>query len=157
MSWFKLLLVLPLVAACGFTPVYGTGGTGTVLQNNLLVDEPDTRQGYFLTREIEDRLGRATDPAYGLTVKLETSEEALAIDADGDIARYDILGSADYVLRDLATGAIVGSGKVNAFTGYSTTGSTVASLAAQRDATKRLMIQLAEQIVTRLYASPDLT
>jgi LPS-assembly lipoprotein len=157
MSWFKLLFVLPLVAACGFTPVYGPNGAGNALQNNLLVDEPDTRQGYFLTRQIEDRLGRAANPAYGLAVKLTTSEEALGIDGDGDIARYNILGTADYVLRDLGTGAIVSSGKVNAFTGYSTTGTTVASLSAQRDATQRLMTQLADQIVTRLYASPDLS
>ena len=156
MSWFKLLFVLPLVAACGFTPVYGPNGAGNALQNKLLVDEPDTRQGYFLTRQIEDRLGRAADPAYGLAVTLNTSEEPLALDADGDIQRYNILGSADYVLRDLATGAIVSSGKINGFTGYSATGTTVASLSAQRDATRRLMVQLADQIVTRLYASTDL-
>ena len=157
MSWFKLLFVLPLLAllgACGFTPVYGPGGAGTALQNNLLVDEPSTRQGYLLTRQIEDRLGRAATPTYGLAVTLVTSEEALAIDADGDIARYNILGTADYVLRDIATGAEVASGNVSAFTGYSTTGTTVASLSAQRDATQRLMTQLADQIVTRLYASP---
>lgn len=157
MSWFKLLIALPLLAACGFTPVYGPGGVGNALQNNLMVDEPSTRQGFFLTRQIEDRLGRAADPAYGLSVKLKTSEEGLAIDGDGDIERYDILGSADYVLRNLTTGAIVSSGTVNGFTGYSTTGTTVASLSAQRDATERLMTQLADQIVTRLYSSPDLS
>jgi LPS-assembly lipoprotein len=157
MSWFKLLFVLPLVAACGFTPVYGPNAAGNALQNNLLVDEPDTRQGYFLTRQIEDRLGRATNPAYGLAVTLDTSEEALAIDGDGDIARYNILGTANYVLRDLGTGAIVSSGKVSAFTGYSTTGTTVASLSVLRDARQRLMTQLADQIVTHLYANPDLT
>lgn len=157
MSWSKLLLVLPFLAACGFTPVHGPNGVGTALQNNLLVDEPATRQGFFLTRQIEDRLGRANDPAFGLAVTLKTSEEALAIDADGDIARYNILGTADYTLRDIATGAIVGSGTVSGFTGYSTTGTTVASLAAQRDATERLMTLLADQIITRLYASADIS
>jgi LPS-assembly lipoprotein len=130
---------------------------GNALQNNLLVDEPSTRQGFFLTRQIEDRLGRAADPAYGLSVKLKTSEEGLAIDGDGDIERYDILGSADYVLRNLTTGAIVSSGTVNGLTGYSTTGTTGAALSAHRDATERLMTQLADQIVTRLYSSPDLS
>ena len=38
----------------------------------------------------------------------------------------------------------------------SATGSTVATLAAERDAQKRLMVMLADQLVTRLYAA-DLT
>ncbi|MDG1470286.1 MAG: LPS assembly lipoprotein LptE [Ascidiaceihabitans sp.] len=156
MSWFKLLFVLPLIAACGFTPVYGPGGVGNLLQNNLLVDEPTTRQGFFVTRQIEDRLGRAANPDYALAIELETTENALAIDADGEIARYNILGTADFALRDLATGAILETGTVNGFTGYSATGTTVASLSAQRDATERLMTQLADHIVTHLYASTNL-
>jgi LPS-assembly lipoprotein len=44
----------------------------------------------------------------------------------------------------------VTSGSVDNFTGYSATGTTVATLAAERDAQERLMTILADQIVTRL-------
>ncbi len=155
-AWFKLFFVLPLLAACGFTPVYGVDGTGTKLQNRVLVDEPLTREGYVLTRQIERRLGRAAGPAYALSVTIKTTEESLAIDVDGDIERYNLVGTADYVLLDKASGAIVASGQVQNFTGYSATGTTVATLAAQRDAADRLMIILADKIVSELLVKATL-
>ena len=45
------------------------------------------------------------------------------------------------------------SGTVNNFTAYSATGSTVATLAAERDALERLMVILGDQITTRLFAA----
>jgi LPS-assembly lipoprotein len=42
---------------------------------------------------------------------------------------------------------------VDNFTGYSATGTTVATQASKQDAEKRLMVILAEQIITRLYAA----
>lgn len=150
----RFLLCLPLaLAACGFQPVYGPGGTGTALQNRVLVDAPSDENGYLLTREIEERLGRAASPAYGLALTTTTGSEALAIDAEGNINRYNLVGSTKYALRDISTGEIVTSGEVQNFTGYSTTGTVVATLAAQQDAQKRLMTILAEQIVTRLHAT----
>ena len=60
----RAFLCLPLIAAaCGFTPVYGTGGSGEKLQNTVEVVEPDARDAYLLTRRIEERLGRASVPA----------------------------------------------------------------------------------------------
>jgi LPS-assembly lipoprotein len=59
----------------------------------------------------------------------------------------------DFALRDLTTGQIVTSGTVENFTGYSATGTTVATLASAQDAQERLMRILAEQIIARLYAA----
>ena len=72
---------------------------------------------------------------------------------EGNIERYDVLGRATYELRDAATDAVVSSGDVESFTGYSATGTSVASLAAERDARERLMIILADLVVTRLQAT----
>ena len=50
----------------------------------------------------------------------------------------------------------VQSGEVSTFTAYSTTGSPVATAAARRDAEDRLMVALADQLVSRLLAgAPD--
>lgn len=149
----RTLMALPLaLAACGFTPVYGPGGTGSALQNQVLVDEPSTEEAYLLTRHIETRLGRANTPRYALGLTVATTEDGLAINALGDITRYNVLGVVDYALRDTISGAVVTSGQVDNFTGYSATGSTVATLAAERDAQERLMILLGDQIVARLHA-----
>lgn len=148
-----LLFTLGL-AGCGFAPVHGPGGTGGVLQNRVLVDEPDDRVGFLLVQRLEDRLGRADIPAFRLAVDLDVREEARAIDPEGDIRRFHVIGSAAYTLSEDATGTVVRADRVDSFVGYSATGTTVATLAAQRDAQERLMTILADQIVLRLQASP---
>ncbi len=150
---YLLILPLMLIAACGFQPVYGPGGAGQALQNRVTVDAPDDRESYFLVREIETRLGRTTAPVFSLDLTIATSEDGLAIDQAGNTTRYNILGAADFTLRDLSSGQIATSGRVESFTGYSATGTTVATLAAQQDAQVRLMTILADQIVARLLAT----
>jgi LPS-assembly lipoprotein len=151
----RFLAALPLLvlAACGFEPIYGPGGAGTALQNRVLVDAPEDRYGYFLVRELESQLGRASTPAWGLALTTTTSEDGLAIDSEGNTRRYNLLGTTAYALRDLSSGQIVTSGKVESFTGYSATGTTVATRAAELDAQERLMAILADLIVSRLYAA----
>ena len=140
-------------AACGFQPVYGPGGTGTLLQNRVLIDKPSDREGFLLVRHLEDRLGRTADPAYALSIKLDVTLEDRAIDPDGDIRRFHLIGSALYILKDSATGAVIRSDTVDSFVSYSATGTTVATLAAQRDARARLMTILADLIVQQLQMS----
>ncbi len=151
----RFLLAVPLLAlaACGFQPVYGPGGSGTALQNSVEIAAPDDAFGYTLVREIETRLGRPAAAKYALALTVATSQEGLAVDAADNTTRYNLIGVVDFALRNLGTGQIETSGKVENFTGYSATGSTVASLAAERDAQVRLMTMLADQIVTQLYAA----
>lgn len=153
MSLYKTLLALPLLAACGFAPVYGPQGAGTALQGRVLVEAPENRDDQLMLQQIERRLGRAGDPAYDLAIDLIVTQEGLAIDADGDIDRYNLLGTATYTLASSANGAVVSTGTVTNFTGYSSTGSTVATLAAERDARLRLMTALGDMVVDRLVAT----
>ncbi|WP_299139184.1 LPS assembly lipoprotein LptE [uncultured Tateyamaria sp.] len=155
MRLFKpVLLCLTLaLAACGFEPVYGPNGTGTQLQNRVLVDPPRDREGFLLVQRLEERLGRAGDPAYRLSVELNLRQEDRAIDPDGDIRRFHLIGAATYALMDTSTGTVIRSDRVDNFVGYSATGTTVATLAAQRDAQARLMTILADEIVVQLQAS----
>jgi LPS-assembly lipoprotein len=152
MSWIKTALLCLTLAGCGFTPVYGPGGTGSQLQNRVLVDPPVDREGFLLVRRLEERLGRADDPAYRLAIALNVGFEARAIDPDGDIRRFHMIGDATYALTDTSTGVVVRSGAVDNFVGYSATGTNVATVTAQRDATKRLMTILADEIVLQLQA-----
>jgi LPS-assembly lipoprotein len=119
-----------------------------------LVQEPSTQAGYLLTRELETQLGRS-GPAvrYALDLTIDTSEEDLAINAAGDITRFNLIGRVDYALRDTTAGTVITSGRVQNFTAYSAIGTPVATLAAERDAVERLMLILSDQITTRLYAT----
>lgn len=149
---FLTLSALTL-AGCGFTPAYGPGGGGARLDNAVEIEAPDTRSAYQLTRHLEDRLGRATDPRYGLNYAITLSDAPIAISRDNVTLRYNVLGEITYALRELDTGQILTSGKVDNFTSYSTSGTTVATQSAEKDARERLMIILGDQMIARLIAA----
>jgi len=155
MWWSRLWIgaALLLLAACGFSPVYGPGGSGAALQDRVLVSELDTRDGYLLVRQLEDRLGRASgEVPYALDLKLDTRIEGLGIDRLGNTNRFNIVGEVDYSLHLRADQSVVLSETLTSFTGYSGTGNTVETLASERDARARLMVILADRIVARLLS-----
>ncbi len=151
----RFALTAPLaLAACGFEPVFAPGGSGTALQNAVLVAAPQNQNGFLLVRRIEERLGRPSPARYTLSLTLSTRAQGLETDPAGNTNRFNVIGIAGYVLTDAETGVQISSGTVNSFTGYSATDSTVAAQAARRDAIERLMVILADQITTRLLATP---
>ncbi|MBI1417011.1 MAG: hypothetical protein GC146_07305 [Limimaricola sp.] len=150
------LLGLCALAGCGFRPVYGNGGTATVLRDAITLSAPETPDGYALRQRIEDRLGRATDVRYSLDVTIDVGTVAVAVSPEDTATRINLPGTATWVLKD-AAGTVLGQGKADTFAAYSTTASTVATLTAEDDAHSRLMVALADQIVTQLIAlSPRL-
>lgn len=148
-----LLLSFAALSACGFEPAYGPAGPAARLRGTVLVDGPTDRNSFDLTRRLEDRLGRASTPIYSLTVALELSEDDLGITTAQEITRYNVLGKASYVLRDLGSEDLLTTGVAETFTSYSATGTTVSTVTARQDAYERLMIALADQIVTQLVAT----
>ncbi|WP_320177995.1 LPS assembly lipoprotein LptE [Roseovarius pacificus] len=147
-----IALTAPALAGCGFTPAYAPGGAATRLRNAVSIMEPDDRAGYLMTRELEDRLGRASMPRYDLIYSLDLISQPVAISTSNIVTRYNLLGEGTYALRDRDSGAVVLSGTVDNFTSFSASGSTVATQAAERDAEERLVTILADQMVARLIA-----
>ncbi|WP_238368089.1 LPS assembly lipoprotein LptE [Mesobacterium pallidum] len=144
-------------AACGFAPAYGPQGGASRLSGQVVVSAPADRAGYLLGQRIEERLGFAATGPYTLTVTHDVSRSGLGTGGDGRTTRYQLVGSARYSLREGTDGPVLAKGTVDDFTGYSATGSTVATLAAVRDAEERLMVILADKVVDRLLmAAPDL-
>lgn len=145
-----VLLGALALGGCGFTPVYAPGTEAWAILGAVEVDPPRDREGYLLVRRLEERLGRTSAPRYGLSVSIGLEDERMAITRDNVATRINKLGKATYALRDLSTGEVVKSGLVESFAGYSTTGSTAATRAAEKDVIERLMTTLADQIVTEL-------
>lgn len=154
MSWSRRALLLAALAlpACGFQPVYAPGGAAEGLRGQVAVADPTTRDAFALAARLEDRLGPATAPRYRLDYSVETDSDALVVTQEQETTRYNVIGKVRYRLTDLGTGAVADSGTVTSFTGYSATGSTLATLSARRDAYERLTVILADQIMARLIA-----
>lgn len=155
LSYKRKLLILGILAlgACGFQPAYGPNGPAANLQGSVEIQAPNTRNGFNFVRRLEERLGQPQATNYALSYTLQLSEDGLAITQSQVTTRYNVLGVADYSVRDLNTGNVVHSGTVNSFTSYSATGTTVSTSTAKRSAYARLMIILADQITTRLIAT----
>ena len=147
------MLGLLALAGCGFTPAYGPGGSGERLRGRLAVEAPDTVDGFRLRARLEDRLRRAEGPQAVLTVQPSVEAVEAGITPEGAITRYNLQGRAAWQL-DSAAGVTLAQGEVTAFTGYSATGTTVATRAAEEDARERLSVILADEIVARLLLLP---
>ena len=152
----RAVLLMPLaVAACGFAPAYGPGGAANGLTGTIRAADPTDKNAFDLVARLDQRLGRPNADRYDLTYSITTQAVGVGITPDNAITRYNLKGAVDWTLTDRGTGARLTGGKVECFTSYSATGSTVAGLAAEEDAALRLMHILADQIVTRLIASAD--
>lgn len=149
----RALLLAPLaLAACGFTPAFAPEGAAGRLLGKIRVQDPTDKNGFDFVERVEERLSRPEAPAYDLTYKITTEAVGVGFTIEGEISRYNLKGVIDYVLTDRALGQQITSGRVQSFTGYFATGSTVAGLAAEEDAAFRLMRILADQMVARLIA-----
>jgi len=146
------LAALPL-AACGFTPAYGPAGGATRLRGRIALQDPVTREDFTFVTRFETRLGRAQAPAFDLAYTINATRESGGITAANETTRYTLKGTATYSLTDRASGARVAGGTVRGFTSWSATGTTVAGLAAEDDAARRLAVILADQVITRLIAA----
>lgn len=148
-SLLAVLVALPL-AGCQFQPVYGPGGSGEIIRNQIRVADPTSRIEFGLIARLEDRLGSGS--AYDLDYTLATSRRNVVVDGAENIDRINLSGTLEFTVRDAASGIVVQSGSVTTFTAYAATASPVATEAARRDARDRLAVALADQLVTRLIA-----
>jgi len=145
-------LGLLALGGCGFAPVYGTNASAT---GQFTFETDDTVTGFRLRDQLERRLGVAQAPVYLLRATTRTSEQAAAITEDGDTTRLNIIGTTTWRVLDLASGAQIAGGEVEAFTSYATTGSTIATQTTRDDATARLAAILADMIVSRVLLLPQ--
>ncbi len=142
-----------LLAGCGFQPAYAPGQSGDRLRGQILPSEPRDKYSFAFVDRIEDRLGRNDAAPYQLNYSVKFDFDSLAITPSNSTYRYHVTGRITYSVIDRTTNETLTSGTVSNFTGYSAIGTTVATRASQTDALERLMILMADEVVSRLYAT----
>ena len=147
--------VLPLVAACGFQPVLAPESASGQLLSGLSVREPGSASEYVFAERMEERIGRNAGDLQ-LNYSISIGQSASGITRSQVTNRYMVTGRVTFSVAPVGGGEALYSGVVTAFTGYSATGSTVATQAASRDAEERIAIQLADQTISRLMAEANL-
>ena len=148
-GFFLAALVL---AGCGFEPVSGVNAKSQILRNTVLVQAPKNRVEFELVRNLEVQLGQATSKLYDLRYKLNVDEDIIIVSAAQEINRFSLVGVLEYSLVDNDAMVLL-SRTAKSFTGYSATGTTVATQRSKRDAYDRLMVILAKQVSNFLLTS----
>ena len=149
------LLAALALAGCGFAPVNGVSSKSQMLRNTVLVQAPTNRVEFELVRNLEVQLGQATSRLYDLRYKLNVDEDIIIVSAAQEINRFSLVGVLEYSLLD-SGGVVLLSNTAKSFTGYSATGTTVATQRSKRDAYDRLMVILAKQVSNFLSTSDRL-
>jgi LPS-assembly lipoprotein len=143
-----LALTLPL-GACGFSPVYQDNAN---LRGAFEFNAPSSRVGFVLTKQLEDRLGRASNAKYDLKMTPSISQRTGAISTSNVRTRFIVTGRVGYQIRLAGTDTVLKSGSADSFTSYSATGSTIATASGSDAAQDRVMVLLADQLVGEIYA-----
>ncbi len=119
------------------------------LRNTVLVQAPTNRVEFELVRNLEVQLGQAVSKLYDLQYKLSVDEDIVVVSAAQEINRFSLVGLLEYSLVD-SGGVVLLTETAKSFTGYSATGTTVATQRSKRDAYDRLMVILAKQVSNSL-------
>ena len=157
----RALLILMLSLAlpgCGFKPMYGENTTSTapsVMDRMAAIDIrpiPD-RLGQVVRNELVDAItpgGTAGAPIYELALKVGEEREDVGIRQNASATRANYRMSAKFELREIASDKVVLTGTTWAETAFDIVQQDYPTVIAQQDAQKRLAVELAEEIRTRI-------
>tara|TARA_B110000285_G_scaffold62193_1_gene71672 strand:- start:268 stop:744 length:477 start_codon:yes stop_codon:yes gene_type:complete len=137
------------LAGCDLVPLNGANTKFQLLRNTVLVQAPTNRVEFELVRNLEVQLGQAVSKLYDLQYKLSVDEDIVVVSAAQEINRFSLVGLLEYSLVD-SGGVVLLTETAKSFTGYSATGTTVATQRSKRDAYDRLMVILAKQVSNSL-------
>ncbi len=163
MSFSRLALPIALAASllvggCWLKPLYGPNGVDNVpVQNELAAIEVRTSNNelaHILRNQLIDDLNPAgiSSVADDFTLDINTREtsNALLIQLDDTISRFDLTVAAEYTLRRRSDDRIVFRSAVRRVASYNVIDDTYATLVARRDAQRRASAEVSRAIRTSL-------
>lgn len=141
------LATAPLLAGCGFTPLYATPGLAPAM-SGIETIAPEGRVGALLREELDDALARDRGrPAeMRLEMSLKQTRTARGRRVDNVATRYELAATAEWRLTSLGSGQVVRTGATTAEVTVDSTDQPYAAVVAQEDAEARLAGELARRI-----------
>ncbi len=152
--FWAFVLLIPLLSACGFTPLYGELENGSTLQDRLAkiavadITEPATT-GYMFQRELKKRLGEAQAAEFDLIVLLKESRISVAVTGEANTNRFSYTLRASYKLVHRDTEKTF-KGTLSATNGYGIVPSQYSSLVGEEQARRKSIEDLASQLEMEL-------
>ncbi len=162
MLWSRRALLaraLPAAAAvltgCGFEPMYAARhGRSTAAELAAINIEPiPDLIGQILRNDLIEQLSPAGEPErplYRLRVVVRQSTQALAIQSDATITRYNLYLVVRFTLFDIASGAALYRGRSRSVSSYNAVRSDFATLSAEHDTARRAAREASVELRTLL-------
>jgi LPS-assembly lipoprotein len=149
------IILLPLLAACGFEPLYGDHlREGTEPQLAAIKIMPIKEHiGQLLEWRLEKDFnpsGDAVRPRYALHVALSLRQDFLATQPDAVSTRGTISAAADCALTTLDNKTILYRGKIQSIADYNIDQDAYAAEIGKSSAEKRVVEDIGEEIETRI-------
>lgn len=148
-------LLATAVAACGFEPMYAPRGETNPLDElaAIRIEPARNRIEQLLRNDLLERLtpfGEPANPRYRLAFDVRQSSDALAIQPDTTITRFNLRIDVAFTLIDAETGAALYRGRTRAVGSYNAVRSDFATLAAEQDTARRTVREASEEVRTLL-------
>lgn len=150
-----LALAGPALAACNLRPLHG-GAAGPETNRELAaieLDVPRSRMGQIVRNELMAELnpaGLSVPTRYRLRVRLDRQRDALAIQLDETVTRFNLTLLARFDLRRKVDDATLYQGAVRRVASYNVVRAPYATLVAEQDAERRAAVELSREIRARL-------
>lgn len=150
-----LLIATCTLAGCGYHTVYGTHSgseTNSSLSNQLnaiSIQPIANKEGIILRNALLDRMnasGKPEHPLYKMYVTLTSTTDKLGVKESDTATRANLKMVAKILLTDAQTGETVWKDQQTSFVSYNILESTYATVAAEKDASKRGLTELADKI-----------
>lgn len=143
------------LGACGFRPLLAQADDEGVRGQlaSVQVKGLNSRVGQQLRIALEDNLdptSSRTPALYDLRIRLRRSNNALAIQLDNTITRFNLTLSASFDLRRSEDNASLYRSSVRRVASYNVRSAPFANLTARQDAERRAARELADDIRTLL-------
>ncbi len=152
-----LLVLLPALAGCGFSPLYGTGEGGGNVEARLVAMEvapPATRTDQLVRNALLEGIApsRTGGGKYLLTFRTEEKQQTSILSFDRKTPQSRYILNVTYTLSDRETGKPLTSGRTFAEVSYTKTRQPVADIQALNKAKETAARVVAQDIRTRLAA-----
>jgi hypothetical protein len=151
--YLMIILCAVLMAGCGFTPVYHQKKGYVDALASIRIDTPKGREHQQIRVALEDRLapmGMNPKVRYILEPNVSTLLQPISIESDGTTSRYRMIARSTLRLYDASDRKLLMSDRVERFSSYTIARADFSTYTSNKDATRQLMDELAEELRARL-------
>ena len=161
---FISLLALPLITACGFTPLHSAPNTASNVSFEDVsikitdgADLGDKEAGFFVMQRLRDRIGENTGK-HILTLDPRLSRVGFGVNSIDVASRFDSIISVNYTLKDAKSGKTLMNGSVRAVSTFGAPRDPYGLIAAEKSAVQQITKEAADRLLIKLagfYANSD--